>query len=257
MKNLPRSFCKYMIAVLLFLSVPVLSVYAQQAEVSDETQPTQPATQIFIPISLMESSVSPPKLERKHLVFRMVSDEGSWSLVNHPTALPQTTSGGYVFPTEHERFNRYLWDTFGPLKLLGVGVGAAIDQGQNSPPEWKKGGSGYGKRFASRMGQNVIEQTTSYALSEAFRLDTGFQRSQRHEFSERLGDALIQNVTSRTRSGKRIISVPRFAGAYVGGLVPALTWYPSRYSYKDGLRQGTYSLAAGFVVNVLREFILH
>ena len=246
-----------MLAALLFLSVPVLGVYAQQAELSDETQSKGPGTQIFNPFSFKESSVSLPKLERKHLLFRTVSDEGSWSLVNHPTALPQTTSGGYVFPTEHERFNRYLWDTFGPLKLLGVGVAAAIDQGQNSPPEWKKGGSGYGKRFASRMGQNVIEETTSYALSEAFRLDTGFQRSQRHGFSERLGDALIQNVTSRTRSGKRIISVPRFAGAYVGGLVPALTWYPSRYSYKDGLRQGTYSLAAGFVVNVLREFILH
>lgn len=247
-----------MIAVLLFLIVPVLSVYAQQAEVSDETQPKQLGTQIFNPVSLRENSVSLPKLETKHLFLRTVTDEGNSYSVNHPTVPPQSSAaGGYVFPTEHRRFNRYLWDTFGPLKLLGVGVGAAIDQGQNSPPEWKKGGSGYGKRFASRMGQNVIEGTTSYALSEAFRLDTGFERSQRHGFSERLGDALIQNVTSRTRSGKRIISVPRFGGAYVGGLVPALTWYPSRYSYKDGLREGTYSLAAGFVVNVLREFILH
>jgi hypothetical protein len=257
-KNLAQGFCKCMIAVLPFLIVPVLSVYGQQANVSNETQPKQPDTQIFNPVSLRESSVLPPKLERKYLVFPTVSDEGNWSLENRPTARPQTSAaGGYVFPTEHQRFNRYLWDTFGPLKLLGVGVAAAIDQGQNSPPEWKKGGSGYGKRFASRMGQNVIEQTTSYALSEAFRLDTGFARSQRHGFSERLGDALIQNVTSRTRSGKRIISVPRLAGVYVGGLVPALTWYPSRFSYKDGLRQGTYSLAAGFAVNVLREFILH
>jgi hypothetical protein len=256
-KNLAQSFCKCMIAVLPFLIVPVLSVYGQQTNVSDETQPKQPDTQVFNFVSLREDSVSPPRLESKHFLLRNLSDEGNWALVNHPTTPPQTTSGGYVFPNQHERFNRYLWDTFGPLKLLGVGVAAAIDQGQNNPPEWKKGGSGYGKRFASRMGQNVIEETTSYGLSEAFRLDTGFQRSQRHGFSERLGDALIQNVTSRTRSGKRIISVPRFAGAYVGGLVPALTWYPSRFSYKDGLREGTYSLAAGFVVNVLREFILH
>lgn len=257
MKNLAQSLSKCIVAVLPFLIVPVLSVYGQQANISDETQPKQPDTQVLNPVSLREDSVSTPRLESKHLFLRTVSDEGNRYSVNHPTTPPQTTSGGYVFPTEHQRANRYLWDTFGPFKLLGVGVAAAIDQGENSPPEWKKGGSGYGKRFASRMGQNVIEQTTSYALSEAFRLDTGFTRSQRHGFSERLGDALIQNVTSRTRSGKRIISVPRFAGAYVGGIVPALTWYPSRFSYKDGLRQGTYSLAAGFVVNVLREFILH
>jgi hypothetical protein len=255
-KNLPQSFCKYLIAVLLFLSVPVLSVYAQQAEVSDETQPKQPAAQIFTPISFEESSVSPPKLQTKHLFLRTVSDEGNWYSLNHPTTPPQT-SGGYVFPSEHERFNRYLWDTFGPLRLIGVAAAAGIDYGYNDPPEWKKGGSGYGKRFASRMGQNVIEQTTSYALSEAFRLDTGFTRSQRHGFSERLRDALIQNVTSRTHSGKRIISAPRLVGVYVGGLVPVLTWYPDRFSYKDGLRMGTYSLAAGFVGNVLREFIFH
>jgi hypothetical protein len=256
-KNLPPSFCKYMLAALLFLSVPVLGVYAQQPELSDETQSKQSGTQIFNPFSFKESSVSPSKLETKHLFFRRASKEDSGSSVNHSSAPPQTASGGYVFPSEHERFNRYLWDTFGPLRLIGVAAAAGIDYGYNEPPEWKKGGSGYGKRFASRMGQNVIEQTTSYALSEAFRLDTGFTRSQRHGFSERLGDALIQNVTSRTRSGKRIISAPRLVGVYVGGLVPVLTWYPDRFSYKDGLRMGTYSLAAGFVGNVLREFIFH
>ena len=259
MKNLAQSFCKCMFAVLPFLIVPVLSVYGQQPNVSDETQPKQTDTQVFNPVSLGEDSVSPPKLESNHLLLRTLSDESKWSLVNHPLATPtqSSTAGGYVFPTERQRLNRYLWETFGPLTLVGVAVAAGYDQGQNNPPEWKKGGSGYGKRFASRMGQYAIEQTTSYALSEAFRLDTGFEKSQRHEFSERLGDALIQNVTSRTRSGKRIISAPRLVGVYVGGLVPALTWYPSRFSYKDGLREGTYSLAAGFAVNVLREFIFH
>ena len=256
MKNLRPSFCKYLPAVLLFLSVPVLSVYAQQAELSDETQSKQPGTQIFNPFSFKESSVSPSKLETKHLFFRRASEEDR-SSANHSSAPPQTASGGYVFPSEHERFNRYLWDTFGPLRLIGVAAAAGIDQGYNEAPEWKKGASGYGKRFASRMGQNLIEQTTSYGLSEAFRLDTGFTRSQRHGFSERLGDALIQNVTSRTRSGKRIISAPRLVGIYLGGLVPAVTWYPDRFGYKDGLRQSTYSLAAGFVGNVLREFIFH
>jgi len=246
-----------MIALLLFLIGPVLTVHGQQAKVSDEMQPAQRGAQIFNPVFLREGSISPPKLERKHLLFRTVSDEDNWSLVNHPAATPQKTTSAYVFPTGRQRFNRYVWETFGPLTLLGAGVAAGFDQGQNNPPEWKQGGSGYGKRFASRMGHYAIEQTTSYALSEAFRLDTGFERSQRQGFSARLGDALIQNVTSRTRTGKRIISAPRLAGAYVGGLVPALTWYPSRFSYKDGLREGTYSLAGGFVINAMREFIFH
>ena len=260
MKHLSQIVCTSLIALSLFLIVPVLTVHGQQARVSDQTEPAQRDAQVFTPVSLVEGSLSPPKLERKHLLYRTVSDEGNWSLVNHPAAtLQQTTSpaGGYVFPSRRQRLNQYLWETFGPLTLIGVGVAAGIDQGQNNPPEWKQGASGFGKRFASRMGQYTIEQTTSYALSEAFRLDTAFQRSHRQGFSARLGDALIQNVTSRTRTGKRIISAPRLAGVYVGGLVPALTWYPSRFSYKDGLREGTYSLAAGFALNVLREFIFH
>ena len=259
MKHLSQSFCLCMIALLLFVIVPVLTVQGQQARVSDETQP-QPKAQILNPVSFSEGSISAPRLERTYLLSRTESDASNWSLVNHPTATPQQTTpatSAYVFPSGRERLNRYVWETFGPLSLIGVGVSAGIDQGQNNPPEWKQGASGYGKRFASRMGQYAIEQTTSYALSEAFRLDTGFEKSQRHGFPARLGDALIQNVTSRTRTGKRIISAPRLAGACVGGLVPALTWYPSRFSYKDGLREGTYSLAAGFAVNVFREFIFH
>jgi hypothetical protein len=259
-KHLSKLFYPCMIAPLLFLIGPVLTVHAQQAEVSDETQLAQRDEQIFKPVTFSEGSISTPKVERKFLLFRTPGDEDSWSLANHPAPAPQQTTsaaGAYVFPSGRQRLNRYVWETFGPLSLIGVGVAAGIDQGQNSPPEWKQGASGYGKRFASRMGQYAIEQTTSYGLSEAFRVDTGFEKSQRHGFSARLGDALIQNVTSRTRSGKRIISAPRLAGAYVGGLVPALTWYPSRFGYKDGLREGTYSLASGFAVNMFREFIFH
>jgi hypothetical protein len=168
-----------------------------------------------------------------------------------------STNGTYVFPTGKQRFKRYIWDTVGPWSLLAIGAAAGIDQWDNSPPEWGQGASGYGKRYASNLGQNVIQQTTSYGLSEAFRLDTGFSKSNRSGFGPRLGDALIQNVTSRTRNGKRIISFPRLAGFYVGGIVPAVTWYPSRFSYKDGLREGTYSLLFGFAANVIQEFILH
>jgi hypothetical protein len=168
----------------------------------------------------------------------------------------QGTATGYVFPSQEQRLKRYAWNMVGPWSLLAVASAAGIDQWSDNPPEWRQGASGYGKRFASRFGQNAIQQTVSFGLSEAFRLDTGFRRSERIGLGPRLGDALLQNVTSRTRSGRRIISAPRLAGFYAGGLIPTLTWYPSRFSYKDGLRMGTYSLLGGFGLNVVREFIL-
>ena len=142
------------------------------------------------------------------------------------------------------------------MRLLRTGAAAGIQQWQDSPEEWGQGAKGYGKRFASGMGRNAIQQTVTYGLDSALRLDTGFQRSKREGFFPRLKDALAQNVTSRTRSGNRVISAPRLVGVYTGSIIAAETWYPDRYSYKDGLRHGTTTLLTGFGINVVREFLI-
>jgi hypothetical protein len=116
---------------------------------------------------------------------------------------------------------------------------------------------GYGRRYASNLGQNAIQQTVTYGLDEAFGLDTGFKKSTRDGVGARVKDALIQNVTSRTKSGRRVISAPRLAGAYSGAIISRETWYPDRYSYKDGLRAGTGNLLTGFGINLIREFVFN
>lgn len=75
-------------------------------------------------------------------------------------------------------------------------------------------------------------------------------------FGPRLKDALLENVTSRNKSGKRVLSVPRFAGVYTSSVIAAEIWYPERYNYKDGLRSGTRSILTGFGMNLIREFII-
>ena len=169
----------------------------------------------------------------------------------------QTTKQDYVFPTSHERFKRYVNSTVGPFRLVRTAAGAGIQQWHDSPEEWGQGSKGYGKRFASGMAQNGIQQTVQYGLDSAMGLDTGFHRSTRDGFFPRFKDALVQNVTSRTRSGNRVISVPNLAGIYTGAIVSRETWYPDRYSYKDGLRSGTTSLLTGFGINLLREFVIN
>ena len=161
----------------------------------------------------------------------------------------------YVFPGSKHRFNRYVKSTVGPFSLLRSAAAAGIDQWNDSPEEWEQGASGYGKRFASNFGRNAIRQTVTYGLSEALRQDTGFERSKRKAFWPRLSDALVQNVTSRTKSGRRVVSAPLIVGAYTSSLIAVEAWYPERYSYKDGLRSGTYSLATGFAINIIREFV--
>ena len=168
----------------------------------------------------------------------------------------KTTTPDFVFPTPRERFNRYVKSTVGPERLLRSAASAGISQWNDSPEEWGQGAKGYGKRFASSMAQNAIQQTVTYGLDSALKLDTGFKRSKREGFLPRLKDALAQNVTSRNKSGGRVISIPRFAGVYTGSIISHETWYPDSYSYKDGLRSGTTTLLTGFGINVLREFVI-
>jgi hypothetical protein len=173
-----------------------------------------------------------------------------------PSAQPSPTPD-YVFPDNAERFRRYVKSTVGPFALLRTAASAGFQQASDSPEEWEQGAKGYGKRFASGFGRNAIRQTITYGLDEALDLDTGFERSKRSGFFPRLKDALIQNVTSRTRSGGRVLSAPRLIGVYSAGVISREAWYPERYSYKDGLRSGTTTLLTGFGINVLREFLFN
>ncbi len=167
------------------------------------------------------------------------------------------TTQDYVFPTHRERFNRYVKSTVGPFRLAWSAGAAGLDQWRDHPEEWGQGMKGYGRRYASNFGQNAITQTVTYGLDEAFGLDTGFQKSKNEGFGARVKDALLQNITSRTKSGKRVIAAPRFVGVYTGAVVSRETWYPERYSYKDGLRAGTGTLLTGFGINLLREFVFN
>jgi len=187
-----------------------------------------------------------------------VTKEDSKSQTTQTVANKQTTTTqDYVFPTHRERFNRYVKSTVGPFRLAWSAGAAGIDQWRDHPKEWGQGMKGYGRRYASNFGQNAITQTVTYGLDEAFRLDTGFRKSRHEGVGARVKDALLSNITSRTKSGRRIISAPRFVGVYTGAIVSRETWYPERYSYKDGLRAGTGTLLTGFGINLMREFVFN
>jgi len=206
---------------------------------------------------LNDSPIAAQSTSTSHQIDLFTKNDSKWFVLKQDKTTgsqKQQPADAYVFPDADKRFRRYVKNTVGPLSLLKSAAGAGLSHWDNDPFEWGQGAEGYGKRLASNIGSNAIRQTVTYGLSEAMRLDTGFEKSKRKGFWPRFSDALVQNVTSRTRSGKRVISVPIFAGAYAGSIIPAETWYPSRYSYKDGLRSGSYSLAAGFAMNVVREF---
>ena len=132
---------------------------------------------------------------------------------------------------------------------------AALAQAKDTPPEWGRGLEGFGRRYASLVGQSIIQEGVTYGLSEALTVDSRFHKSKKHGFFPRAGDALGQSVTSRRANGGRVLSAPLLAGYAVGGL-GMMTWYPQRYTYKDGLGYGVLALTSRAGVNLIREFIM-
>ena len=169
--------------------------------------------------------------------------------------VPATDQPATVRPGGAERFRNYVFDTAGPVVLIATIGWAAAAQVSDTPAEWGGGATGFGKRYASLVGQGVIQESVTYALSEALAVDSRFHRSDKHGFFPRAGDALNQAITSRRANGRRVVSAPLMAGYAAGGL-GMMTWFPDGYTYKDGLRYGGLALASRAGVNLIREFII-
>ena len=165
------------------------------------------------------------------------------------------TSPTYTRPSANARFKRYVNSTVGPFTLARNVAYAGLATWENSPEEWGGQWEGFGKRVASNFGKNLIKQTTIYGLDEALKLDSGYYRAKGKSNGAKIRNALLSPVTSRTRSGKRVIGIPRIVGAYSGNIIARETWYPDRYDWKDGVRNGTISFAVAGAFNLFKEFV--
>ena len=168
---------------------------------------------------------------------------------------PAKRQNSYVRPNKSERAKRYFNSMFGPMALGKRVLSSGYGTWRNSPEEWGPTWEGFGRRFASSTGKSVIKNTIRYGLEEAFKLDSRFYRSTKKDFGSRLGNALISPFTARTREGKRVLGFPRLVGGYTASIVAAETWYPDRYSWKNGVRSATTSLAFTAAFNVFKEFV--
>jgi hypothetical protein len=157
---------------------------------------------------------------------------------NPQTNSPKQPSSSYVFPSRHERVHHYIKGVIGPTAFASAAVGAVYNHAYNRPEEWGKSGNALAKRFFSSYGRGAINETVKFGLSEMLDVDSSFHKSTRNGFGPRTADAILETVTSRTRSGRRVVSVPRLTGPYAGSFA-SLIWMPKRYGVEYGLRSGT------------------
>src|ERR1700687_6043082 len=77
------------------------------------------------------------------------SKEDSAGTVAPAITYPERVDLTYIRPTEKTSLRNYVFDAFGPYPIVGATLAAGINQADNTPPEWKQGFEGYGKRVGS------------------------------------------------------------------------------------------------------------
>ncbi|MEP6847853.1 MAG: hypothetical protein ABI999_03290 [Acidobacteriota bacterium] len=190
----------------------------------------------------------------KVIVSKSVADQSKTD-ANPGSVANVSRRNQYVRPDAKKRFNRYLISMFGPVSLGKDIAKSGFQTWTNSPEEWGDHWEGFGRRVASNIGRDMIENTAIYGIDESFKIDSSFYRSRNRGVGSRIKNALISPVTARSTDGKRVFGVSRVAGTYAGSIIAAETWYPARYNWKDGLKSGTYSLGLDAAFNLIKEFI--
>ncbi len=196
-----------------------------------------------------------PVLARAQSVVNS-GDSSSTTVLPSPVTKRQQLHVTYARPTEKTRLRNYFFDAFGPYPIVGAALAGAINQADNTPPEWKQGAAGYGKRFGSDFGIATTTTTTRYALARAFGEDTLYYRCECNGMLPRLRHAVISTFTARRGDdGHRVFSFPALVAPYAGTMTAVYGWFPGRYGAQDAFRMGNYSMLGYIGGNVALEFI--
>lgn len=185
---------------------------------------------------------------------QLLVDPGNFSsIVASTSTQPDLT---YTRPTGKTKLHNYVFDAFGPYPIAGAAFAAGINQAYNTPPEWKQGAGGYGKRFGSDFGIAAISTTTRYGLAQAFKEDTLYYRCECKGVFPRLRYAAISTLTARrSDDGHRVFSLSALVAPYAGSITAVYAWYPHRYNGKDALRMGDYTMLGYVGGNIALEFL--
>ena len=185
---------------------------------------------------------------------QLLADPGNPSTIVAGTAMLPNLS--YTRPTGKAKLHNYVFDAFGPYPIAGAALAAGINQAYNTPPEWKQGAAGYGRRFASDFGIAAVSTTARYGLAQAFKEDTLYYRCECKGVFLRLKHAVISTLTARHgEDGHRVFSFPSLIAPYAGSMTAVYSWYPRRYNGKDALRMGNYTMLGYVGTNIGLEFI--
>ena len=139
--------------------------------------------------------------------------------------------------TPKMRLDAFVSSSVTDQAAIGALFFGSLAQFQNSPSEWGRGWSGFGKRAGSRYAQNMTKGLAEFTVGTVLGTDPRpvsyssdpLISNYRPGLSPRIGHAFVDFLTTRISKGdgkgSRLPNLPLFAGAAASAFV-GNTWYP-------------------------------
>ena len=169
-----------------------------------------------------------------------------------PTSGPQSPQWAALSVKEKMRYNA--GHLFQVDNLVFAGIGAAYDQARDRPGEWGQEWGSFPKRYASHVGQYLIQRGIMLPVQAIDGEDARYYRSKRTSYHGRFGDAFLHTIWRHDYSGGMMPAYSEFLGDY-GAAAVSRMWWPARFHTGRAIfiaGSDTVLIDAG--INVLHEF---
>ncbi len=181
---------------------------------------------------------------------------------SQPSATSAAASVGTSQKVDHsltfgERVHVYRHSVFNLETIIGPAFAAGINQWRNQPPGFGQGAEGYGDRFGSAIGRNVISKTITFGFAAIDGEDPRYHPLKNGGGWARTRHAFVSAFVSSTASGRHIPAFSHFAGTYSAAFI-SNAWYPDNQATAAyAARRGSISMGVSIGLNLLREFVPH
>ena len=164
------------------------------------------------------------------------------------------TTRAYQPITAQERFDYFMKCSFGPMGVARGVFSAGWQMWRDRPEEWPTDASGFGKRFASRMGRGAITHGVTMGVGFMLHDDPRYYRAGEGSAAARLKHALVSTVVVRNQYGGRMPAYSRLAGLVAGNVIETTWLPPSQNSPSDALRRSASQVGFQVGYNIFKEF---
>jgi len=259
MKNVPasgRSFskCRYCLFALGTVVVLLTSLAAQQTAQSPEKKEDENAGK-----SSVEETLKRLPAELQSVPGKLAHEHIDWLI--GPYIPVQAKLQPLTLKEREEVYIRRTFLTVG--SYLARGFSAGIDQARGEPYKWGGGMPGYGRRYAARYGEFVVQNTLAAAGDAALQYEPRYDFCRCAGFWPRTRHAISRNFVNYNRTESELRpQVPTYVAAFAAGALYS-SWLPGHHNKwrsgglsivsQAGIGSG-YNFVSEFALDILHKF---